>query len=161
MPVSKFKEYLDGKKIKYVCVAHSTAFTAQEVAALTHTPGRELAKVVMVKLDDALAMAVLPASFHVDLGRLQAAAGASSAALAVEGDFRGRFPDCETGAMPPFGNLYGMALYVDESLTRDQEIAFNACSHHELVRMAYADYARLAEPSVANFATRRASAPAA
>jgi len=161
VPVSKFKEYLDGRQIKYVSLAHSTAFTAQEVAALTHTPGRELAKTVMVKLDDALAMAVLPASFQVDLGQLKAAAGASSAALAVEADFRGRFPDCETGAMPPFGNLYGMTVYVDESLTRDHEIAFNACSHHELVRLAYTDYARLVEPKVASFATRRAHVNAA
>ena len=161
MPVSKFKEYLDSKKIKYVSLTHSTAFTAQEVAALTHTPGQELAKIVMVKLDDQLAMAVLPASFKVDLGQLQAAAGASSAALAVEADFRGRFPDCETGAMPPFGNLYGMAVYVDQSLTRDHEIAFNACCHHELVRLAYADYERLVQPKVAHFATRRPSATAA
>lgn len=161
MPVSKFKEYLDSKKIRYVSLTHSTAFTAQEVAALTHTPGRELAKIVMVKLDDEMAMAVLPASFQVDLGLLQAAAGASSAALAVESDFRGRFPDCETGAMPPFGNLYGMAVYVDQSLTRDREIAFNACCHHELVRLAYADYERLVQPKVATFATRRASANAA
>ena len=161
MPVSKFKEYLDSKKIKYVSLTHSTAFTAQEVAALTHTPGRELAKIVMVKLDGELAMAVLPASFQVDLGLLKAAAGASSAELAGEADFRGRFPDCETGAMPPFGNLYGMAVYADQSLTRDHEIAFNACCHHELVRLAYADYERLVQPKVASFAIRRASAAAA
>jgi Ala-tRNA(Pro) deacylase len=161
VPVSKFKEYLDSHKIKYVSLAHSTAYTAQEIAALTHTPGRELAKIVIVKLDDALAMAVLPASFQVDLEQLKTAAGAGSARLAVEADFRGRFPDCETGAMPPFGNLYGMVVYVDENLTRDHEIAFNACCHHELVRLAYADYERLVKPKVARFATRRVGTTAA
>lgn len=161
MPVSKFKEYLDSRQVRYVSIAHSTAYTAQEIAALTHIPGQELAKTVMVKLDDALAMAVLPASFQVDLELLKAAAGANSARLASEADFRASFPDCETGAMPPFGNLYGIAMYVDESLTRDHEIAFNACCHRELVRLAYADYERLVQPKVATFATRRASATAA
>lgn len=161
MPVTKFKEYLDSRQIKYVSIAHSTAYTAQEIAALTHIPGQEMAKTVMVKLDDALAMAVLPASFQVDLALLKAAAGANSARLAGEADFSASFPDCETGAMPPFGNLYGIAVYVDESLTGDREIAFNAGFHNELVRMSYADYERLAKPKVAKFATQRASATAA
>ena len=122
------------------------AYTAQEIAWITHTPGKELAKTVMVKIDDVLAMAVLPASFHVDLARLKAIAGASSAAVATEREFRSQFPDCETGAMPPFGNLYGMTVYADQSLAADKEIAFNAGTHRELIRISYADFTRLASP---------------
>jgi Ala-tRNA(Pro) deacylase len=152
MPAAKLKEFLDREKVKYVSVAHSVAYTAQEIAWITHTPGKELAKTVMVKLDDKLAMAVLPASFNVDLARIKSAAGASSVALASEREFRSRFPDCETGAMPPFGNLYDVPVYVDESLTQDKEIAFNAGTHRELIRIAYEDFARLVKPLVAKFA---------
>ncbi len=157
MPVQRLKEFLDEQGVRYVSIAHSTAFTAQEIAALTHIPGREMAKTVILKLDDKMAMAVLPASRHVDLGAVKAAAGAKHAGLATEAEFRERFPDCETGAMPPFGNLYEMPVFVEEALTRDREIAFNAGSHSEIIRLAYEDFARLVRPTIASFALERAA----
>lgn len=152
MPVRQLREFLDNNKIKYVNLTHSVAYTAQEIAALTHTKGKELAKTVIVKMDDALAMAVLPASFHVSLESLKSAMRVSRVSLATEGDFRARFPGCETGAMPPFGNLFDMPVFVDRALTKDGEIAFNAGTHHELIRMAYADFERLVQPKVLDFA---------
>jgi Ala-tRNA(Pro) deacylase len=105
-------------------------------------------------------MAVLPASLQVDLSLLKAAAGAKTIALASEPEFKGKFPDCETGAMPPFGNLYGLPVFVEDSLTKDREIAFNAGSHKELVRLPYADFEKLVRPTVAKFARIPASAKA-
>lgn len=160
MPLSTLRQYLDENEIKYIVISHSPAFTAQGIAALAHIPGRELAKTVIVKLDDRLAMAVLPASLHVNLTALKNGAGVKSAQLASEEDFKNRFPECETGAMPPFGNLYGMDVFADESLTRDKEIAFNACSHRELIRLAWNDYQKLVKPHVINF-TRGNAAEAA
>ena len=136
-------------------ISHSPAFTAQEIAASAHIPGKELAKTVMVKLDGTMAMAVLPASLAVDFDLLKAAAGAKKAELAGEAEFLDLFPECEAGAMPPFGNLYDMAVYADEGLAEDEQIAFNAGSHKELVRLAYADFARVVEPTVASFAKPR------
>ena len=152
MPVRKLREYLDGHHVKYVVISHSTAYTAPEIAASAHIPGRELAKTVVVKLDDRLAMAVLPSSQQVDFDLLRAAANVHGAALAAEKEFKDRFPDCEVGAMPPFGNLYGMDVYVSDELTKDDEIAFNAGSHTELVRLAYRDFERLVQPKVVHFA---------
>lgn len=152
MPAAKLKEFLNKEHVKFVSITHSVAYTAQEIAWITHTPGKELAKTVMVKIDDALAMAVLPASYHVDLSRLKAISGAGAIAVATEREFRSLFPDCETGAMPPFGNLYNMAVYVDESLAADKEIAFNAGTHRELIRIAYEDFNRLVQPMVCQFA---------
>jgi Ala-tRNA(Pro) deacylase len=158
MPVQKLIELLDRHAVKYTILTHSVAYTAQGLAALTHTPGKELAKTVIVDMDGALAMAVLPASGTVDVGELRAATGAESVTLAKEPEFKQWFPDCETGAMPPFGNLYGMAVFVDESLTKDKEIAFNAGSHRELMRLAYEDFARVVKPTVLHFALLRARA---
>jgi len=152
MPARKLKEFLDEHNVKYVSITHSRAYTAQEVAATAHIRGKEFAKTVMVKLDGKMAMAVLPATRKVDLEALKQAAGAHKAELATEQEFQYLFPECETGAMPPFGNLYGMETYVDTSLTEDEEIAFNAGSHIELVRMAYRDYERLVQPKVAPIA---------
>jgi len=160
VPVEKLKQFLEDQKVKYVVISHSTAYTAQEIAALAHIPGKELAKTVIVKLDDGFAMAVLPASLQIDLSLLKAAAGAKTIALASEPEFKGKFPDCETGAMPPFGKLYGLPVFVEESLTRDKEIAFNAGSHKELVRLAYADFERLVQPKVARFALTGTTAKA-
>jgi Ala-tRNA(Pro) deacylase len=148
MPVQKLKEFLDSQKVKYVTIYHSPAFTAQEIAASAHIPGQELAKTVMVKVDGKMAMAVLPASYRVDLDRLAQVVGADRVELANEKEFKDMFPACEVGAMPPFGNLYGMETYVADSLTEDDEIAFNAGSHTELVRMKYEDFARLAQPKI-------------
>jgi Ala-tRNA(Pro) deacylase len=152
MPAAKLKDFLNREKVKFVSITHSVAYTAQEIAWITHTPGKELAKTVMVKIDGALAMAVLPASYHVDLSRLKAAAGASAISVATEREFRSQFPDCETGAMPPFGNLYNMTVYAEESLAADKEIAFNAGTHRELIRISYEDFNRLVQPVVCQFA---------
>ena len=158
MPINKLTELLDSQNIKYTIITHSVDYTAQGIAALTHIPGQELAKTVIVNLDDALAMAVLPALCQVDLAALRAATGAKSVTLAREADFMHRFPGCETGAMPPFGNLYGMQVFVEESLTKDKEIAFNAGSHRELMRLAYEDFARVVKPKVLQFALPRTRA---
>jgi len=152
MPTKKLREFLDGQGIKYVTVSHPVAYTAQETAALTHVLSKELAKTVIVKIDSALAMAVLPASYAVDLPLLRAATGARTVSLAKEAEFKDRFPECDIGAMPPFGNLYGMAVYADESLTKDKDIAFNAGSYNELLQVSYADFERLVKPTVLKFA---------
>jgi Ala-tRNA(Pro) deacylase len=151
MPIAKLKEFLDKHKVKYVTIRHSTAYTAQEIAASAHVKGRNLAKSVVVRADGEMALAVLPAKFRVDLQRLSQALGGKTVSLAEEEEFVARFPGCETGAMPPFGNLYGVAVYVDKTLTRDEEIAFNACSHTELIQIAYKDFERLVKPKIAEF----------
>ena len=158
MPLSKVKAFLDANHVKYVTLSHSKAYTAQGIAAVSHISGKELAKSVIVKLDGALAMAVLPASFQVDLTALKKAVGVREAELASEREFKRHFPDCETGAMPPFGNLYGIPVYVDETLTEDHEIAFNAGSHYELIKLAFEDFDRLVHPEVLSFSSARALA---
>jgi Ala-tRNA(Pro) deacylase len=158
VPRKELKEFLDNNNIKYVTVTHSIAYTAQEVAALTHTKGKDFAKTVMVTLDGMLAMAVVPASYQVDMSRLKEGAGANTVALAPESEFRERFPGCETGAMSPFGNLFDIPVFVDESLAKDLEIAFNAGSHNELIRLSYEDFERLVKPKVLKFAARMAGA---
>jgi Ala-tRNA(Pro) deacylase len=154
MPTAKLREFLDANKVKYTLLTHSTAYTAQEIASLAHIRGQELAKTVIVKLDGRMAIALLPASKQVDLPLLQAAAGARTVALATEAEFRDLFPGCETGAMPPFGNLYGLPVYVDAGLTADKVIAFNSGSHKELVQLSYQDFARLVQPKIVSFAAK-------
>jgi Ala-tRNA(Pro) deacylase len=158
MPLTTLREFLDSHKVKYMVVSHSVAYTAQGIAALVHLSGKKLAKTVIVRIDGTLAMAVVPASFHVDLDLLRSAAGAQTVELATEQEFKGAFPDCETGAMPPFGNLYGMAVYADPSLGEGEEITFNAGTHRELVRMAWADMVRLVKPKVVNLTHRSTAA---
>jgi len=161
MSLTRLKDFLDTHNIKYVVISHSVAYTAQGIAALAHIPGKELAKTVVVKIDGALAMAVVPASCQLDLMRLKQATGARNAQLASEDEFRDKFPDCETGAMPPFGNLYGMKVFMDESLSWDKEVAFNSGSHRELVRLAWADLERLVQPKLVKIAAGRSTATAA
>jgi Ala-tRNA(Pro) deacylase len=151
MPVTTLRKFLDGHNIKYVIITHSTAYTAQGVAASAHVSGKELAKTVMVKIDGKMSMAVLPAPKKADLNVLKKAMGAQSLELANEGEFQDLFPDCELGAMPPFGNLYDIPVYVSEALTKDKEIAFNAGTHRELVKLAYQDYEKLVKPRVLKF----------
>ena len=151
MPVKTLTKFLDDKKVKYITIRHSIAYTAQQIAESAHIPGKEMAKTVMVKLDDRLAMAVLRSTDKVDLDLVRATADAEKAELATELQFQGMFPGIELGAMPPFGNLYDMAVYVDEALARDERIAFNAGTHSELIQLDYADFERLVQPSVANF----------
>ncbi len=155
MHLSKVKAFLDAHDVKYVVISHSKAYTAQGIAAISHISGRELAKTVIVKLDGDLAMAVLPASYQVDLDALRRATGVQVTELATEPEFKRHFPDCETGAMPPFGNLYGIPVYVDLTLTEDHEIVFNAGSHYELIKLGYADFAHLVKPEVMQFSSAR------
>jgi len=154
MPINKLKGFLDSKEVKYVTIRHSTAYTAQEIAASAHIPGKELAKTVIVKIDDKLAMTVLPASFKIDFNHLKSLTGASKVELATEEEFKYRFPGCEIGAMPPFGNLYDLDVFVAKSLTDDEEIAFNAGSHSELIRLSYADFERLVGPKILKFSLK-------
>jgi len=153
MPVQRLKDFLDNHGVKYVTISHSSAYTAQEIAASAHIPGKELAKTVMVEIDGRMAMAVLPASYRVDLHELKEAVGAEQVKLACEKEFADMFPGCEVGAMPPFGNLFGMEVYTAAALAEDEEIAFNAGSHTELIRLPYADFERLVQPNVLRFAT--------
>ena len=150
MPVQKLKEFLDENGVRYVSIVHSSTFTAQEIAASAHIPGKELAKTVVARIDGRMAMAVVPASLKVDFQRLAEVAGAEEALLCDEAEFRDKFPGCEVGAMPPFDNLYGMDVYVSDQLAEDEEIAFNAGSHTELIRLTYSDFQRLVEPWVGN-----------
>ena len=152
MPVQRLQEFLDEHQVKYVVISHSRAFTTQEIAATTHIPGKELAKSVIVDIDGEMAMAVVPGSQKVDLYLLRDLVGAQQVSLAKESEFKDRFPECELGAMPPFGNLYGMPVYVADSITEDEEIAFNAGSHTQLVKMSYRDFERLVQPRVMHFA---------
>jgi len=153
MPAKRLKEYLDQQGIEYVSIQHSPAYTAQRVAAAAHVPGREMAKTVMVNIHGRLAMAVLPSMRKVALQELRDLTGHEDISLASEDEFKSAFPDCEPGAMPPFGNLYGMDVYVAPELTGDPEIAFNAGTHREVIRMKYCDFDRLVQPQVAAFRT--------
>ncbi|HUV30567.1 MAG TPA: YbaK/EbsC family protein [Acidobacteriota bacterium] len=155
MPVKKLKQFLEKNNISYVTMSHSPAYTAQTIAATAHVPGKDLAKTVMIKLDGKMAMAVLPASYKVDFDLLKEAAMAQKVELASEQEFKDMFPECELGAMPPFGNLYGMEVYVAESLAEEDEIAFNAGSHTELIKLKYRDFETLVGPIVMRFSSRR------
>lgn len=151
MPVTKLREFLDSETVKYTVTSHSLAYTAQEIAACAHVPGQELAKTVMIKVNGKMAMAVLPAPKQIHFDHLKTALGAQTVDMATEDEFKKLFPDCEVGAMPPFGNLYGLDVYLDQALAEDEEIAFNAGSHTELVKMPYKDFERLAQPKVLDF----------
>jgi Ala-tRNA(Pro) deacylase len=153
MPVTKLKSLLDQQHVKYVTLTHSPAFTSQEVAALAHVSGKEFAKTVIVRLDDKLAMAVLPANRRIVIQDLRDLTGCAKARFATEEEFKKVFPDCEPGAMPPFGNLYGLEVFVAPELAADEEIAFNAGTHTEVMRMAYRDFERIVHPHVMQFAT--------
>lgn len=148
MPAKKLKDFLDSHNIRYITISHSRAFTAEETAVSAHISRKEFAKTVMVKIDRKMAMAILPASDKLDLDLLKKETGAKQVEIAGEKEFKGLFPDCEVGAMPPFGNLYGMDVFVAKSLTEDREIAFNAGSRRELVRLAYKDFEQLVKPRV-------------
>ncbi len=153
MPINKIKSFLDSHHVKYVVVSHSPAYTSQEVAASAHVSGREMAKTVVVELDGRKALAVLPANQKIVLQDLREVTGTDDVRFVPEQEFRTLFPDCEIGAMPPFGNLYGLDVYMAPALTEHEEIAFNAGSHTELIRMAYRDFERLVQPRVMSFTT--------
>ena len=151
MPAKKLKEFLDSNNIKYLSVKHSPAYTAQEVAAKSHISGKEMAKTVIVRINNQMAMAVLPASYKIDFEALSNVTGTDNVDLAGEEEFKYMFPDCEIGAMPPFGNLYNLDVYVAETLAEDEEIAFNSGTHTELIRMNYKDFECLVKPKVLKF----------
>jgi len=146
MPVNRIKAFLDEHGIHYELAQHPQAFTAQEVAAEAHVPGRHFAKVVTVKVDDRLALAVVPATERVNLERLARSLGARSVTLAPEAEFADRFSGCQPGAMPPFGNLFGMETFLSPHLTAAEEIVFNAGTHTDVMRLAFRDFERLVQP---------------
>ncbi|MBI2212826.1 MAG: YbaK/EbsC family protein [Acidobacteria bacterium] len=152
MIAQRIKSFLDENEVKYETLFHTLTYTAQTTAESAHIPGLEMAKTVVINVDGRLAMAVLPASRHVSLPNLREVTGSSDIHLAGESELRTLFPGCELGAMPPFGNLYGLDVWVDPLLARHERIAFNAGSHTELIRMRYADFERLVCPMVATFA---------
>lgn len=159
MPVQKLKTFLDTNNVKYTTIKHSSAYTSQEIAAKTHVSGKEFAKTVIIKIDRGLAMAVLPASYQVDFDLLEEIFQTQNVALATEEEFKYRFPDCEVGAMPPFGNLYDMEVFVAETLAEDEYISFNAGNHTEMIRLKYADFERLVEPRIFKFSWKTVSFP--
>ncbi|MGR3295401.1 MAG: aminoacyl-tRNA deacylase [Candidatus Bathyanammoxibius sp.] len=147
----KLKEYLDKNEAVYKVSTHQEVYTAQEVAATLHVPGKDIVKVVIVKTEGKFIMAVLPADHKVNVDKLRTVLRDPEARLATEGEFKGLFPDCDVGAMPPFGNLYDVGVYVDKSLAEDEEIVFQAGSHVETVKMKYRDFERLVGPEVIDF----------
>jgi Ala-tRNA(Pro) deacylase len=149
MPAKKLKEFLDSNKVKYVTISHSSAYTAMEIAAMAHVPGKDLAKTVMIKVNGHMAMAVLPATHMIKMDLLKKVVGNNNIRLATEQEFKDKFPDCEVGAMPPFGNLYAIDVYVSAALKEDEEIVFNAGTHTELIKLSFKDFERLVNPKVA------------
>lgn len=147
MPNRKLMEFLDQQKIKYVVIRHSMAFTALEIAKSAHVPMKDMAKTIIVKINGQHAMVVLPANYRIDIDALREAFQTDDVVLANELEFSTLFPDCEIGAMPPFGNLYGMDVYVEEPLSEREQIAFNAGSHSETIKMPYKDYEQLVKPA--------------
>jgi Ala-tRNA(Pro) deacylase len=148
MPVKMLKDFLDQQGVRYIATQHSPAYTAQELAHTLHARGAQVAKTVVIELDGKLALAVMPASYRIRWDKFLRAMDTDFIELADEEEFRDRFPGCEVGAMPPFGNLYEMQVYLCEALTNNTEIVFPAGSHSETIRMGLSDYLRLAKPIV-------------
>ena len=156
MPIlRKLKEILDQAKIPYEVYNHPSAYTAQEIAASQHIPGREMAKVVILKIDGSLVMAVVPASKLVSIAMVKSSLECKQAILATEDEFASRFPECEIGAMPPFGTLFGLPVYVDPALEQDETIFFNAGNHQQTVRLKYKDFKELVKPQVVPLTAER------
>ncbi|MFQ5881218.1 MAG: aminoacyl-tRNA deacylase [Candidatus Methylomirabilales bacterium] len=149
--IRRLQEFLEQQGVTYQVNRHAEAYTAQEVAAKSHVSGRYLAKVVIVKRGEGFVMTVLPAACRVSLDRLKEILASEEVALAKEAEFVKLFPDCEPGAMPPFGNLYAVEVYVDEEIAARPEIVFQGGTHRELVTVAYRDFARLVQPKVVEF----------
>jgi Ala-tRNA(Pro) deacylase len=149
--LKKLKDYLEKNQVRYEVGYHERVYTSQEIAAAMHVPGKELTKVIMVKADGKMVMLVLPASYRVDTKKLKKVVKCKRLGIAKEKDFEELFPDCEIGAMPPFGNLYHLEVWVDQVLTQDEFIVFQAGSHVETLRIKYSDYARLVNPRMGDF----------
>lgn len=156
MPIMrKLREMLDEARVSYEVYNHPLAYTAQEIAAKQHFSGEEMAKVVMLKVDGALVMGVVMGSQKVNPARVKQSLGANDVRLATEDEFVAQFPDCEIGAMPPFGNLFGLPVYADPALEQDESIYFNAGNHVQTIRMRYKDFERLAQPRIARLTEER------
>lgn len=153
--VKRLQEFLDSHGVKYEVTPHREAFTSQEIAAASHVSGKAMAKVVIVKRGTGMVMAVLPAACKVGTDRLEKIFGTPGVTIAREHEFANLFPDCDTGAMPAFGNLYGLEVYADEELANCPKIVFQAGNHQELVTMDYADFTRLVQPKVAEFCSHK------
>ena len=151
MPIRRLQDYLDENRVNYSIRRHPRVYTAMEVAQAVHVPGKQVAKTVMVNLDGRLAMAVVPANCHVSLPALANATGVGLATLADEQEFSSRFPDCDVGGMPPFGNLWRMPVYVSETLAEDERITFNAGNHEEVITVPFNDFRRLVRPKIVKF----------
>jgi len=149
----KLISYLNEKKVPYEILHHPEAFTAQTIAAAEHVKGRHHAKVVMVKSGGEHLMTVLPADSRLDLENLEKLTG-KPAAIESEAEFKGLFSDCAPGAMPPFGDLYGVPTYVDKSLTKEDYIVFEAGTHTDAIKLSYGDYERTAKPHIQEFAVK-------
>jgi Ala-tRNA(Pro) deacylase len=155
MPIlQKLQEFLEQSQVGYTHTVHPTAYTAREVASAEHLPAREVAKTVVFLGENGYGMAVLPADSVVDLEQLRLDLGLSRLRLATEAELGELFPDCELGAMPPFGNLFGLPVYVDNRLAAEETIAFNAGTHRDVVHMRFRDFERLVNPAVVPFARR-------
>jgi Ala-tRNA(Pro) deacylase len=153
MPAKKLKEFLESQHVPFTSIPHEVTYTAQETAEAAHIPGYELAKTIMVQLDGKMAMVVVPATRKIVLQDLREITGAGRVRFASEEEFKSLFPDCEVGAMPPFGNLYGIDVFVAPGLAADEEIAFNAGTHTEVIKMRYTDFERLVQPKVVSCTT--------
>jgi len=154
MPAEKLKRLLDDSHVKYISINHSPAYTARETAASTFIPRREFAKTIIVDLNGEKVMVVVSASRHVDLPAFQAFTETRSARLATEDEFEALFPDCEVGAMPPFGSLYDMRVFVDRMVSEVDDICFNAGTHAQVIRMECDDYIKLEKPVIGEFALK-------
>ena len=154
MPARQLKSLLDQKGIKYISINHSPAYTARETAASTFVPRREFAKTIIVDLDGVKVMVVVPASRHVDTHALAKVASGKEARLATEDEFKSLFPDCEIGAMPPFGSLYDMKVFVDPMITEVDDLCFNAGSHEQIIRMDCSDYLDIEKPVIGTIAIK-------
>ena len=144
-------ELLDKSEVRYEVTEHPPAFTAQQVAAVEHEPGKYVAKPVIVKADGKYMMCVLSACYKIDLGALKSQLGAKSVELAQEKEIGKIFDDCELGAEPPFGNLYDLPTIMDKVLEKDDHITFQAGTHEKAIRMSMDDYQKLVEPKVLEF----------
>lgn len=153
MPATKLKQFLDSHGVRYVSVQHSPAFTATEVAESVHVDVSDFAKTIIVKVNGQMAMVVLPANRKIVLADLRDMVGTRNVELATEAEFMGRFPDCEVGAMPPFGHLYGLAVYMAANITDHTKITFNAGTHRDVITMDLDDYLELARPIILDFVT--------
>jgi len=153
--LKKLKLILDEAKVPYEVYNHALAYTAQEIAARQHVSGNELAKVVMIDADDQLVMGVIRGNDKIALHVVEESLNVRHARLATEDEFIARFPECEIGAMPPFGHLFGLNVYVDPALAKDEYIYFNAGNHVQTVRLRYKDFAKLVQPQVVRLVGER------